>query len=188
MTSGLWRRALLTVHIATSVGLVGAAAVLAVLGLSGVGGADPRTVYPAAHLVEARVIAPLAVLALATGLLQARLSRWSLLRNRWVTVKLVVTAGLTAVVFTVLEPALAAVADAAVAGEPLAGAQRLRLLIFPLVAAALLLLNVALGVYKPDRRRVAGRPADADRSDRPDVRRVATTRGSSNTPVRHDGT
>jgi hypothetical protein len=40
-----------------------------VLGLSSLSGAEPRTMYPAAHLMGAYRVAPLAVLSPGTGLL-----------------------------------------------------------------------------------------------------------------------
>lgn len=143
-----WRVALLTVHVVASVGAIGAALVLLTLGIAGVLGADPRTVYPAAHLVEARVIAPLAVLALGSGVAQALFSRWGLMRYWWVAIKLTVTAVLTAVVFLVLEPSLAAMATA----ETLTDAQRMRVVLAPAAALALLVGNVVLGLTKPGRR------------------------------------
>jgi hypothetical protein len=142
---GGWRTALLAVHIVTSVGAIGAALVLLAFGVAGMGGADPRTVYPAAHLVEAWVVAPLAVLALGTGLVQALLFRWGLVRYWWVAIKLAITAVLTAVVFLVLEPGLAAAASA----ESLTDAQRTRVALFPAIALALLVVNVVLGLSKP---------------------------------------
>lgn len=147
-TPARWRTPLLTVHIVTGVGAIGAALVLLALGIAGVRGADPRTVYPAAHLVEAWVIAPLAVLALGTGVTLALLSCWGLVRYWWVAIKLAITAVLTAVVFLVLEPSLAATA----AAESLTDAQRTRIALFPAVALALLVVNVVLGLAKPRRR------------------------------------
>jgi hypothetical protein len=140
-----WRTGLLTVHIVTGVGAIGAALVLLTLGIAGVRGADPRNVYPAAHLVEAWVIAPLAVLALGSGVAMALLSRWGLVRYWWVAIKLTITAALTAVVFLVLEPSLAATA----AAESLTDAQRTRVALFPAIALALLVVNVVLGLSKP---------------------------------------
>jgi hypothetical protein len=149
------RTALLTVHIVASVGAIGAALVLLAFGIAGIRGADPHTVYPAAHLVEAWVVAPLAVLALSTGLVQALLSRWGLVRYWWVTIKLAITAALTAVVFLVLEPSLAATA----AAKSLTDAQRTRVALFPAVALALLVVNVVLGLANPGWRLRPGPPA-----------------------------
>jgi hypothetical protein len=147
-----WRTALLTVHIVASVGAVGAALVLLTFGIAGMRGADPRTVYPAAHLVESLVVAPLAVLALGTGVAQALLLRWGLVRYWWVAIKLAITAVLTAVVFLVLEPSLAATA----AAESLTDAQRTRVALFPAIALALLVVNVVLGLTKPSWRLRSG--------------------------------
>jgi hypothetical protein len=96
------------------------------------------------------VIAPLAVLALGTGLAQAMLSRFGLVRYWWVAVKLTITTGLTVVVFLVLEPGLAAT-----------DAQRTRVVLFPAAALALLILNVVLGLAKPGWRLRSQRPASA---------------------------
>jgi hypothetical protein len=142
------RTTLLTVHLVAGVGAIGAALVLLSFGIAGLRGADPRTVYPAAHLVEQWVIAPLAVLVLGTGIAQALLSRLGLVRHWWVALKLTITTGLTLVVFLVLEPGLAETAVA----ETLTDAQRARVVLFPAVALALLILNVVLGLAKPGRR------------------------------------
>ncbi len=148
-----WRRPLLTAHIVVAVGALGAALVMVALGVAGLRGTDPRTVYPAAHLVEAWLIAPLALLALGTGVLQAVLSRTSPVTHVWVAAKLAITTVLTVVVLVVLEPALADTAAAALSARPLTGAQRLRIALFPSVASVLLVVNVALGLYRPDRSR-----------------------------------
>jgi hypothetical protein len=63
--SAPWRKLLLTVHVAATVSVLGTDLVLLLLGLSSLSGTDPRTIYPAAHLVGARLVAPLAVLSLS---------------------------------------------------------------------------------------------------------------------------
>lgn len=83
-----WRRPLLALHIVATVSLIGTDLVLIALGISGVRGADPETVYPAACVVEAWLVAPLVVLALGTGVLQAVRSGWGLVRHWWVAIKL----------------------------------------------------------------------------------------------------
>lgn len=147
-----WRRPLLIVHVVSAVSLIGTDLVLVALGISGVNGADPRTVYPAAYLLEVWVIAPLAVVALGTGLLQVALSGWSKVRYWWVAIKLTTTALFTVLIVVVLIPRLATTADAALAGEPFTRAERLPLALVPLVAVGVLVLNVALGIYQPNRR------------------------------------
>lgn len=152
-----WRNALLSVHIVTTVGVLGTDLVLLTLGLTGLLGSEPETVYPAAAVVGTRLVAPLAVAALATGLLLAFLTPHGLLRYWWTAIKLVITAGLTAAVLFVLLPALGAAAEAALAGqEPTA--QRLPLVVAPALASVLLVVAVLLGVFKPAWRLRARRP------------------------------
>src|SRR6266536_2929307 len=98
------RKLLLTVHVATTVSVLGADLVLVALGIAGLNGAEPRTIYPAARLIGAQVIAPLAVVSLATGLLLGLLTPWGLLRYWWVAIKLGITVVLTAAVLFVLVP------------------------------------------------------------------------------------
>lgn len=145
------RKLLLTVHVAATVSVLGTDLVLLALGISSVGGADPRTIYPAAHLVGTRLVAPLAILSLGTGLLLGILTPWGLLRYWWVTVKLAITAVLTGVVLFVLVPRLGAAADAVTAPAPrlLTIGERLPLVVAPAVASTLLALNVVLAIFKP---------------------------------------
>lgn len=155
-----WRKPLLAIHIVTSVGVIGADLVLLALGISGARGSDPETVYPAMSLVSGWLIAPLAVLALATGVLQALLRGWGLARYWWVTIKLTITAVLTGVVLFVLVPGLRTAAETATgpnAEALLDDAQRVAFVIAPSVAITLLLLNVFLAVYKPTWR-IGSRP------------------------------
>ncbi|WP_448006588.1 hypothetical protein [Agromyces bauzanensis] len=143
----------LTVHIAGSVSALGADLVLLALGLRGVFGADPVTVYPAMAALAAWVLAPLAVVAAVSGILIALAGRWGLLRRGWVTTKLVITVSLAVLVIAVAAPGLTTAAGAAIQGLPVATGARTAYALVPAVTALLLGLNVALGVYKPRRRR-----------------------------------
>lgn len=146
-----WHKLLLTVHVATAVSVLGTDLVLLALGISSVQGANPQTSYPAAQLVAAWLLAPLATLALATGVLLGLLTHWGLLRCWWVTIKLALTAILTGVILFVLVPRLGAAADAATAPDPgsFTAAERLPLLVAPTVGVTLLILAVVLAIYKP---------------------------------------
>jgi hypothetical protein len=72
-----WRKLLLTVHVAASIGVLGADLALLTLGIASVGGADPIIIYPAARLVSAGMVAPLALTALVTGLGLGLLTQWA---------------------------------------------------------------------------------------------------------------
>jgi hypothetical protein len=143
------RKLLLTVHVATAVSVLGTDLVLLALGISGVRGADPRTIYPAADLIATWLLAPLAVAALGTGVLLGLLTHWRLFRYWWVTIKLTLTAVLTVVILFVLVPGLGERADAANAARAFTEAERLPLALAPAVGVALLILMVVLAVYKP---------------------------------------
>ena len=149
--AGARNKALLTLHVLTTVGLFGADLVLLTLGVSAVLGADPRTVYPPSHLIAAVIVQPLAIASLATGIALGRVSGWGLLRYWWTAIKLGMTAAMTLVVVGVLVPRLGAAADAAGSDTPYAFTLqgRLPLALAPAVASSLLITNVALAIYKP---------------------------------------
>jgi hypothetical protein len=149
--SSPWRKLLLTVHVVASVSVLGIDLVLLALGLSSLSGADPLTIYPAAYLVGSRLVAPLAALALSTGLLQGILTPWGLFRYWWVTIKLTITTVLTGVVLFVLVPGLGAAADAVTGPAPhlLTIGERLPFVVAPAIASTLLVLNVVLAIFKP---------------------------------------
>lgn len=143
------RKLLLTVHVVAAVSLIGTDLALLALGIAGVRGADPQTVYPAASHVASWLVAPLVVVALGTGIAQAVLSQWGLLRYWWVTIKLATTVVFTGIVWFVLVPRLAASADAAAAAQTFTDAERLPLSVVPAVAVTVLVFLVGLAIYKP---------------------------------------
>ncbi|MBO0793333.1 MAG: hypothetical protein J2P36_20605 [Ktedonobacteraceae bacterium] len=149
-----WRLLLLSLHVATTVSVLGTDLVLLTLGIASLDGADPRTIYPAAHLASIWLVAPLAVLSLGTGLLLGWLTPWGVFRYWWVTIKLAITTILTGIVLFVLVPRLGMVAAAVMASdaEALPEGSRVPLVIAPVLASSLLLLNVVLAIYKPGRR------------------------------------
>jgi hypothetical protein len=146
-----WRKLLLTAHVAAAVSVLGTDLALVLLGISSVGGANPQTIYPAADLIATWLLAPLALVALGTGVLLGVLTQWGLLKYWWVTIKLALTAILTSVILFVLVPRLGAAADTATALDPspFTTAERLPLVIAPAAGVTLLILIVALAIYKP---------------------------------------
>ena len=143
------RNILLSIHVATTVSVLGADLVLVALLLSGLTGSDPLTIYPAARLVGSSIVAPLALVSLAAGVLLALLSSYGVRRYWWVATKLTVAVGLTIVVFLVLVPGLTAAAETATSAAELTEANRLTLALGPVVGSSLLFVNIVLAVYKP---------------------------------------
>jgi hypothetical protein len=152
--SSPWRKLRLRLHVATTVSILGTDLVLLTLGIANLGGADPRTIYPAASLVDTWLVAPLAVLSLGTGLLLGSLTPWGVFRYWWVMIKLAITSVFTALVLFVLIPRLGMVAASVTISDagPLSIGQRVLLVIAPALASSLLLLNVVLAIFKPGRR------------------------------------
>lgn len=147
------RKTLLAAHLLSAVGLAGVALVLISLGVAGLRGADPETIYPAMAQIAWTALVPLALLALGTGVVQALLIGVGLVRQWWVTVKLAVTALLAVVALAVAAPGLGRAADAATsAGQDVTQVQQVVATVTPSTALALLVLNAVLGVFQPGRR------------------------------------
>ena len=104
-----WRKLLLTVHVALSVGLVGADLSVILLGITALVTGNPELVragYLTMDILASNMMLPLAVGALVSGVVIALSTPWGLARYYWVLVKLVLTIlALTALVL-VLRPRL----------------------------------------------------------------------------------
>ncbi|MFJ8578441.1 hypothetical protein [Micromonospora sp. NPDC093277] len=140
------RKALLTLHLVTSLGWLGADLVLLALGVAGLRGADPEVVYPAAGLLVTWLFAPLSVLVWLIGLASALLTPWGLLRWRWVLVKFAITTAMLGLVFLLLAPTVRRLGEL---GADLATRDRLDLIIPPTVSSTLLIIMTVLSTYKP---------------------------------------
>jgi hypothetical protein len=149
------RTALLIVHIVVTVAALGTDLALLALDVAGLRGAEARTVYPASHLLGQWLMVPLAVASLTTGLTLSVTTGWKPFVHGWVTLKATITLLLTGLLLASLVPALGRAADAATgtAGATMTHAQQTLLVAAPAGAAALLTINVLLGVVKPRLRR-----------------------------------
>jgi hypothetical protein len=168
------RKAALTVHVAASVGWVGAVAAFLALAVPGLLGTDPATVracYLAMDVITT-VIVPLAIAALLSGVLSSLISPWGLLRHYWVLIKLVLTVVATVVLVLQLAP-IGRLADAA-ARAPIPVGElreaRVSLLVHAGAGLVVLLATTVLAVCKPAgmtgygwRRRKGGRTSVASR-------------------------
>ncbi|MGC4854183.1 hypothetical protein ACLQ24_12505 [Micromonospora sp. DT4] len=154
------RKALLTLHLVTSLGWLGTDLVLLTLGIAAQRGADPAVVYPVARLVGTVLFAPLSVLVWLVGVASALLTPWGLLRYRWVLIKLVITTVMVGLVLFLLTPNLRH-ADAL--GAALPARDRADLVIAPAVSTTLMIIATVLSTYKPWGRR----PTRGTAQDRP---------------------
>jgi hypothetical protein len=88
------RQFALTLHVTSSVGLLGAIAAFLALAVTGVTNPDEqmvRAAYLAMSLIARFVVVPLAFASLLTGLIQSLGTAWGLFRHYWVLVKLLFT-------------------------------------------------------------------------------------------------
>jgi hypothetical protein len=88
------RKFTLTLHVACSVGLLGAITAFLALAVGGLIAQDAQTVraaYPAMQVIARWVVVPLTIASLLTGLVQSLGTPWGLFRHYWVLVKLLLT-------------------------------------------------------------------------------------------------
>lgn len=148
------RKLVLTAHITTSVGLLGAIAGFLVLAIAGLTSQDAKIVraaYPAMELIAWFVIAPLAFATLLIGIGQALGTPWGLFRHWWVVVKLLLTVFATIVLLLQMEligDAARLAAETTFSSADLRQA-RLSLVIHASGGLLVLLVPMVLSVYKP---------------------------------------
>jgi ribose/xylose/arabinose/galactoside ABC-type transport system permease subunit len=149
MLSPVARKTLLAMHIAVSVGWMGAAAAYVALNVPALTAdeQEARAAYLMMPIVADYALVPLAIAAVVTGIALALGTRWGLLQHYWVTVSLVVT--LFAATILVLHlPAIDGLA--VVAADPEADVSALGGdLLHSVGGLVVLSLPLALNVVKP---------------------------------------
>jgi Predicted integral membrane protein (DUF2269) len=162
------RRLVLTLHVISSVGLVGSSAGVLILALSAA--ATDQTVaahalYTTMRTAVFAVAVPLSFIALGTGIALGLGTKWGVLRHGWVTAKLallvlvILTGAL--VVRPSMDHVIAATSAPAPAAKPDLGAAEWE----PVAAAAsnivMVVVAVALAIFKPGGRLRRARPRRA---------------------------
>lgn len=149
------RKFVLTAHVVSSVGWIGAVAVLLALGAVGLTSQDAqvvRAVYLAMDPAGSSVLLPLALASLLTGLIQSLGTKWGLVRHYWVLVKFVINV-VTIVILLLYMQTLGYLADVAAettsSSGDLSGLRSPSPLIHAVLGMLLLLVAVTLSVYKP---------------------------------------
>lgn len=175
------RKLALTIHLTTSVGWVGAVVAYLALGIAAIASPDAETIRAAWTAMDVTgwwVIVPLAIGALATGLVMSLGTRWGLFRHYWTLISLALTALCTAVLVLHM-PSVSATAKMARSLE----VPDLRMLggdlFHPTAGLLLLLLITVLNVFKPEGLTPYGwRKQRDERRERrsADPPRVASTR------------
>lgn len=149
------RKFALAVHLAFSVGWLGAVLAFLPLAIVGLTSQDPQMVrgaYLTMDLSVRFVIVPLALASLLTGVIQSLGTAWGLLRHYWVLLSLVLSVFANIVLLQQLETFryLAGVAaDTTLSGAELLEVRSLRPVVHAGGGLAVLLVIQVLNVYKP---------------------------------------
>lgn len=150
MTAPAFRKLLLTAHVVSSVGWIGAVVAYLALVVAALTSSDAQTVRAAILAMELVYLAlvPLALASLLTGVVQSLCTKWGLLRHYWVIFKLALTV-LATVVLLANMSTVGSLADLAAdaGGGGLPGAEGQ--LLHAGVGLLVLLATTALAVYKP---------------------------------------
>jgi hypothetical protein len=146
-----WRKFMLAVHLAFSVGWVGAVIAYLALGLTAVTTEDDHTiqaVWTAMEIVGWYVIVPLAIASLVTGVVMALGTKWGLFRHYWVVISFVLTVFATTVLLIHM-PTVTVTAEAAQHSEGAALDALGGDLEHPAIGLVILLVVQVLNIYKP---------------------------------------
>ena len=145
------RKFVLTVHLATSLGWLGAVVAYVALGIAAVRSVDPqlvRSAWIAMELVGWTVLVPCAIGSLVTGVLISLGTPWGLFRHYWVLISLGLTV-LATVILILHMPSVSTTARVAREGE---GGQLVQVggdLPHAIGGLMVLLVITVLNVYKP---------------------------------------
>ena len=149
------RRFVLTAHIVSSVGWLGAVAVflgLSVVGLTSQDAQVVRAVHLAMEPAGWMVLVPLSLASLLTGLVQSLGTKWGLFRHYWVLVKFVINLVATIVLLLYMQTLgyLAGVAAlSTTSGDDLGELRSPSPLVHAGSGMLLLVVAATLSVYKP---------------------------------------
>jgi hypothetical protein len=143
------RRAMLTCHICSGVGLLGSVAVVLAINIRAAATADAQLAASAYELLSMLTLAfgiPLSFVSLLTGVFLGLSSRWGVLRHGWVVGKLALLIGVILMGSLILGPGT----DAMRRGD---GGAQARLIAGSAYDVAALLVATGLSVFKPRGRR-----------------------------------
>lgn len=148
-----WRKLILTVHVVSSVGFLGAVAGFLALAIVGATTSDPRVlpaVYIGMGIVTWDVIVPLAVTSLVIGIVQSLGTPWGLFRYYWVIIKEILSL-IAFVVLMLRTTTVDALSHAALTGGDLGAMtqDRISMIVHGGGGLAVLLVVTALSVFKP---------------------------------------
>jgi hypothetical protein len=146
------RKLVLTAHVTSSVGWLGAVAGFLALAVIGLTSKDAQTVRGAYLVMEPAawfILVPFALASLLTGLVQSLTTTWGLFRHYWVLFKLLINVFATIVLLMYMETFSAMAGVAADPAADLSVVRNSSPVLHAGAALVLLLAATTLAVYKP---------------------------------------
>jgi hypothetical protein len=148
------RKFVLTAHVSSSVGFLGAVAgflSLAIAGYVSQSEAMARSAYLSMEWMAWYVIVPMCLASFVTGLIQSMGTHWGLIRHYWVIVKLIISVLSAAVLVLHMQPIAYMAHQATINSVSTGEFDGLRIQLMANGAMALMALVVAtvLSIYKP---------------------------------------
>ncbi|RKT56718.1 DUF2269 domain-containing protein [Saccharothrix australiensis] len=138
------RKSVLLLHVVSSVGWLGVTVGDLVLAVAAF---DRPELYRAMALLGDRVVLPMGLVALVSGVVVSVGTRWGLVKYRWVLVKFVLTVIAVVATAFALRSGLHRAADGAATGD--VGGAGVDVLVASCVSLAIYTVNTALSVFKP---------------------------------------
>jgi hypothetical protein len=145
------RKFVLTAHVTSTLGWLGAVGVFIALTVVGLTSQDPQTVRGAYLVMEPTawyVLVPLAFASLLTGIVQSLGTTWGMFRHYWVLFKLVIALVATIVLLNYMAT-FSSMAGMAASSEDLSVLRNPSPLLHAVLALLVLLVAAVLAVYKP---------------------------------------
>lgn len=146
------RKLLLTAHVTTTVGWIGAVIVFLALAMIGLTSRSPQTVRGVYLVMEPTawfVLVPLAFASLLTGIVQSLGTAWGLFRHYWVLFKLGIAVFATIVLLMYMRTFAIMASIAADPGADLDVVRTASPVIHATLALVVLLMATVLAIYKP---------------------------------------
>ncbi len=146
------RKLVLTAHITSTLGWLGAVVVFLAMAIVGMAGQDAQTVRGVYLVMEPTswlVLVPLAFASLLTGIMQALGTTWGLFRHYWVLFKLLMTVFVTIVLLIYVETFNVMAGVAADPSADLVSVRNVSPILHAVLALLVLFTATVLAVYKP---------------------------------------
>jgi hypothetical protein len=144
------RKFMLSLHLVSSMGWLGAVVAYLALDLTAAGSQDPetlRSVWTGMGLIVSVIIVPLAIASLLTGIIQSLGTKWGLFDHWWVLISLALTIFAT-VVLVIKAPDISA--GAAAFADPSSGhVPQGNSLLHSIGGLVILLFVTVINVFKP---------------------------------------